>query len=547
MTVLATSPDGQWIAMRRDRELVLLDATSGALLGQAALDGDDIDVALVGGPPMLVVATRLDPKTRVVMYQPPNLDAAAKLEIERPTKIAAISGQRMALVSADGKHALIARAAGKALATQPIDLGAPVEFAVGLEKNQILFSLPKKLEVWDAVSGRPMLKMQLQLPPPPRTVGNAAGHLWVSRPDSDEIFVYRLSDGRPFRHFCGAKVESIVSHPASPVLVVATARGLVRLHCFAHTLTAIEGTPYEGKPMPMAQLVAGEEITLLGVVEGWAEPWRAPLTGPGVMEATGGSAASAESGPRASGLGPRPAGKADEPQRIAAQSARAQAGTSPRPRWRDALAAYGAEVVRAAEAEVPVVAAESELGDLAQRLGLSAHARRTLIALYATHLVGEPALSIARLVKIAGEWVEPLGQGELAAFAMLRRDGGKVALATAVTDVLDGAPPRTIRILGGAGGTPRGGAFRVSRDGRTDAELETQLAAQLGRIGVVEGDLPTALLESRLHGATAVMLSAPAEKPRPWPLEAGLVLVLPGAPSSWLADLPSLESLKSEV
>ena len=52
--------------------------------------------------------------------------------------------------------------------------------------------------------------------------------MWVTRPGSDEMFVYRLSDGRPFRHYAGAPIEEVISHPASPLLVLVTGRGLVR-------------------------------------------------------------------------------------------------------------------------------------------------------------------------------------------------------------------------------------------------------------------------------------------------------------------------------
>ena len=77
-----------------------------------------------------------------------------------------------------------------------------------------------------------------QLPPPPRTVGAAQGHLWATRPNSDEVFVYRLSDGRPFRHYAGAPIREVICHPASPLIVLVTPRGLVRLHCFAHSAAA---------------------------------------------------------------------------------------------------------------------------------------------------------------------------------------------------------------------------------------------------------------------------------------------------------------------
>ena len=74
----------------------------------------------------------------------------------------------------------------------------------------------------------------------------------------------------------------------------------------------------------------------------------------------------------------------------------------------------------------------------------------------------------------------------------------------------------------------------------SDTEIEAELASRLGRIAVVEGDPDRGLLEARLHGATAVMFQPPPRRPRPWPRDAGLVLVLYGSPTSWVADLPAL-------
>src|SRR5262249_23346468 len=73
------------------------------------------------------------------------------------------------------REVVVVRAAGRALSAQPIDPGTPVEFVVGLERNQLLLGLLRKLEVWDAVSARPLLRLQLQLPPPPRRIGAAHG------------------------------------------------------------------------------------------------------------------------------------------------------------------------------------------------------------------------------------------------------------------------------------------------------------------------------------------------------------------------------------
>jgi hypothetical protein len=207
--------------------------------------------------------------------------------------------------------------------------------------------------------------------------------------------------------------------------------------------------------------------------------------------------------------------------------------------WREPLAAFGADLARGTDAEVPVVATDSELGQLAHRLALPTGARRALVVLYSLHLVGEPGLAIARLAHALGDWTEALGQGELGTLAMLRRRGGKVALRSSVTDLLDGVAPRAIRMVGGAATTPRPGAVQLPRDGRSDAVIETALATQLGRIAVIEGGAALALLEARLHGATAVALAPPIARPLPWPRDTGLVVVADPVAPAWVAALPS--------
>jgi hypothetical protein len=544
--VIVTSADGQWAAIRHGREVTVLAGGAGAPVGVLELDGDDVDLALVGPPDVLVVVTR-DGSPRVTLHQLPYLDAVARLDLEEPMRLGAVTGPRLALVSPNGKQVMFVRVAGRALSQQAIDAGSAAEFVVGLDRNQFLLGLARKLEVWDAVSGRPLLRLQLQLPPPPRTIGAAQGHLWVTRPGTDEVFVYRLSDGRPFHHSVGSPVDAVICHPASPLLVLATRAGLVRLHCFAHSVAPLD-VPWSAGT-PLAQLVTGEDIALLGMEPGAAEPWHAPISGAGAPSfGTDATDLADSSAPAAGSTGAGGAARPAPAAPATASDPRGAPAAAPPPArsraWREPLATLGAELARGTDAELPLLAVDNELGELAHRLHLSAPARRALIALYALYLAGEPRVPIARLAKLVADWGEPLGQGDLAALAMLRRRDGRVSLRRPVTDALDGAAPRDVRLFGEArhaGDAPRPGAFRLARDGKSDAELETELGRRLGRIAVVEGDPDRGLLEARLHGATAVLFQPPAHRPRPWPRDAALVLVLYGSPTSWVADLPALE------
>ncbi len=514
MRELVTSHDGQWAAIRRGREVAILAAGQHPELARLTLESDAVDLAMVGPPATLVSVDG----AVLHVHQLPLLDASARLELDQPFRIAAITGARVALVSADAKAVLVARTAGRAVTTQVLEVGSAVEFVVGLEKNQLLFGLHRKLEVWDATSGRPLLRLQLQLPPPPRTVGSALGHLWVTRPGSSEVFVYRLSDGRPFRHDAGASVRRVISHPASPMIVLVTPSGLVRLHCFAHSLLAIDAPAeaHDDGGAELALLVTDPEtVTLLGLTDA-PEPWRIPLGAMAPAEAAAAIAA-------------------------APNTPRAVEAAAPKAEWRDAIATYGAELARATDAvpEPPAVAIDTELGALAHRLALGTVARRALTALYALHLVGE-RVSLARASRLAGDWTEVLGRGELGALALLAKRRGTVRLRRAVTELLDGCAPYAVRLVGEATPVLRGGCFRIAREGRTDVEIEAALAAQLGRIAVATGPLEPALLEARIHGATLVATTPPDGRPARWPRDAGLVLVLYGAPTAWLADLPPL-------
>ena len=556
--MIVTSPDGQWAAVKRGREVTLLAGGAGPATARIELPSEAADLVIVGPPSVLVAVTRSEGGSgercdRLTLYQPPYLDAAARLDFDTAMRIAGQTGPRLVLVSLDGKAVMIVRIAGRALSTHALDTGSPVEFAVGLERNQVLFGLLRKLEAWDAVSGRPLLRMQLPLPPPPRTVGPAHGHLWATRPGGDDILVCRLSDGRPFRHAIGVAIDDVIHHPASSLLVLVTARGLVRLHCLAHSLTVIDA-PWQPGTM-LAQLVAGDDISLLGLADGDDEPWRVPIGGtgaPGIAI----ESPEAPSEPVVS-TGVEPAARSDSaadradraergdrpdraPARMPSITTAPRAAESRGRAWRDPLATFGAELVRGADAELPVVAADTELGRLAQRLSLPSGGRRALIALYSLYLVGEPGVAIARLAHALGDWTEALGQGELGALAMLRRRGGKVGLRRSVTDLLDGLAPRAIRVIGDAAAVPRPGAARLARDGRSDAAIESELATQLGRIAVIEGGAALALLEARLHGTTAVALAPPPARPLPWPRDAGLIVVAEPAAPAWVAALPAL-------
>ena len=510
---LATSPDGQWIAARDGRAVTVIgprtqvagdaldgDRATGPGVHRFELEADDAELASVNGPPIVFVAiARIAESTRVSLYVPPEREPAARLELGAPARIAAIGGGRIALVTDDRKEMTIVRAAGRGLAPHPVDLGdGSVDFAVAIDRNQIVIGQPRKLEVWDAVSARPLRRLGLELPPPPRLVGAAAGHLWVVRPSTDEIVMYRLSDGRPFRHYVGSPIDDIVASASSPLIVLVTRRGLVRLHCFAHSLFSIDAPWQPGEPL--AQLVNGDDVSLLGLSAGADEPWSVAIGGnnaPGVAEpiaqetTTTVNAAeklkamreTAQGIARASGVQLSIAG--GEPTTFVAASPSPSPSPTPSARafridgsWRDALATFATELLVGDDIELRA-GADSELYALSRRLQLTARPAARWPCCTRCISSASPRSRSRGSRGVVGDWTEALGQGQLGALAMLRADArhGR-ARARGRTTCSTAPPPRAIRLVGWpAGHAARGRVRRITRDGRSDAEIETALAS----------------------------------------------------------------------
>jgi len=275
---LYTSHDGAWAVVRDGRRVAWLAKCAGAPVAELALETDDADLALVAPPTALAVLARTPQASTLAVYPAPATRPAARLPLEIPAHLAAVTGPRMALLSPDRRHALIVRSAGHALASQLPELEGPIEFVAGLERNQLLFGLHKKLEAIDAVSCRPLARPLLPLPPPPRVLGSALGHLWAMRQAADRIIVIRLSDHRPFEHDAQSSIVDVICHPSSPVLVLVTATGILRLHCHAHSVTPIRDVP--AARGAMALHVDGDEHYLVGTTGIAAEPWRVRVTRP---------------------------------------------------------------------------------------------------------------------------------------------------------------------------------------------------------------------------------------------------------------------------
>jgi len=415
---IATSADGVWAAIRVGSTLSVIEQppTEVSTTPTVQLATDVVDLAIVIPGGIVVVEHAPGAPSRVLLLSLPELEATAAIELDATYRIVACTGTRLVLGNGTAQYVIV-RVAPRALAAQALESGV-ADFVAGMDKHQLVFGLAKKIEIWDAVSGRPMVKLQLQLPPPPRLVGTALGHLFVTRPGSDEVYVYRLSDGRPFRHQAGSKVERTISHPSSGIVVLVTPRGLVRINCFAHSVTMIDSPYTPGTALAIHG--TGDAVTLLGVSETGAA-WRVGL------EAHAAPSESVSVPPAF----PTPS------QLVPMVPITPIAPVVQRRSWRPALVET-AHVLLRGELTSITLPDDSELTQLAVRLGLGAAAHRALATLYALYLIGETP-SIALLAQLTEDWTEPLGQGELR--KLLDRTDGRIRLRSAIAEFLDGAGP----------------------------------------------------------------------------------------------------------
>lgn len=224
------------------------------------------------------------------------------------------------------------------------------------------------------------------------------------------------------------------------------------------------------------------------------------------------------------------------------------------PRWRNELLAW-ARTTTAAEPLTAPTLEGSVLHALVRRLELSPAAAHVLAALYAAWLDGraEAGTSMARLAElaaIAGDdaWSEALGTGHLDELGLVRRSLGRVRLAVATGDFLDGRGPAVAELIGdGAPAALPDGVFRVEADRGESARACAQrltrahgldLVSTVGTIALCDPEgsprgvrpiLEQGRLEAWLRGI-AMATTHDVGDLVPRPAETVLWIVPPGAP-----------------
>lgn len=481
------SGDPEWVVVQRGDTFTLLDNLNQAH-GDLELPHRAPGATMLFCNGSIVVAQTIDDQTTISALSIPGLAVAAQLPLPGTWSMCCVTGQRVALLAANGQRVALIRVASKALSLIEFELGAPAEFVLPLEKQQILIGTGKKLEAYDALTGRPTMRVNVALPPAPRTLGTAQGHLWITRPGSDSLLIVRLSDGRTFPHVVGAEPLHSYSDLRSPYLVIQTAQGLCRLHCFAHSLVAI-GTPaadaYTLQPN-------GDETVLVGMADNDATPWRASLATNNIMSvAPSPSMGGAALGPATTHVG----SAAVAPTRPFVSSA-----------WRSKLATF--EAANDTATLRTLVAPDSGLARWCASAGFGDQALQTVAYLYARYLRGALPLPAAELAHWLGDhdaaWQESLGHGELATHGLIEHSTAGVALRFIAGRFFDDAPLSLSIRRGTRCRTAPTGHWWQCATSNPAADLDG-LVADLGAIAVVGDPTTAALVEAHLHGLPAIV------------------------------------------
>lgn len=480
------SGDPEWVVVQRGDAFTLLDNNNHAH-GDLELPHRAPGAAILFCHGHVLVAQVIQDQTTISALAIPGLAVVAQLQLPGTWSMRCVTGQRVVLVAANDQRVALIRVATKALSVIEFELGAPAEFVVPLEKQQILIGAGKKLEAYDALTGRPTMRVNVALPPAPRMLGVAQGHLWITRAGSDSLLIVRLSDGRTFPHVLGAEPLNVYTDLRSPYLVIQTAKGLVRLHCFAHSLVAI-GTP---AAEAYALQPNGDETVLVGMTEHDATPWRASLA--------------ASTAASASGAVINPSSVTPTPSQVPGTgtgTTRAIAGA-----WRSKLVTLDAAALDSAAVR-SLVTQDSGLARWCASAGCSDQALLTVTHLYARYLRGAPPLPTAELAHWLGDhdagWQEALGHGELAAHGLLEHSAAGVALRFVAGRFFDEAPLLLSVRRGTRCQTLPAGHWWLCASGSPGADLDG-LVADLGAVAIVGEPTTSALVEAYLHGLPAVV------------------------------------------
>ncbi len=551
VTRLVARPDDSQLAYSHAGRLGLLDAAMHEL---AAIDlaRDPRWLGFVGGQLAALDGDEL------VAYDLPGLGEATRCALPAGSNVRAIVGERVVL-DAGGLEATVARFLGKKIDRSSFTMKLPAQHVLAQEEHRVLVVNPQATELLDTVSKRVSSRVQLPLPPAPREVGatHQLRYVWTFRPGRHELFIVRLSDGRPFQQLMDAPITAVLASVNGPWVVVCTEAGPRRLHVQTLAVHALDAD------VAQAACVTGGAEPSLYWIDRMMRVQRTHLGGQAVVGdgRVGGGGLRMEIEPVGTVGGPKHAPTATPAATPATATAPALApAAAPVPAvsvstpWRLLLAEWAKQVMQGKDVTPPAV--DRTMADVVRRAALSVEGGRLLMLLYGAWVAGEPRVALAVAARTIA-WEEVAGDATVPRSRLTDVVDGRVRVKPVVARYLDGAHPERVVVYGR---TPRPDVAPGRQLARVSADLPVMasargLAERMGAAAIIDevraasaSELADAVDEAWLRGLPIVAvpgLELDARRLAAVPLRAdhALVIVWPddAAPVA-LEELPTIEA-----
>lgn len=470
--ILCASADGRLLAHLVDGRIDLRNGLTLAIEAEVGIESaaDGTDLALLGEPARLLVASRRDGETRLHAIDPAGPIAIGDSTLRGAHAIAAAVGDHVWMTGPGGAGLVDMTRATPAIAALPMRTAAQ---AVGTFAGvRFVASTAGVIEEWDPIQRIPVRRFRLGRPALARAVGGNDRQVWfitTTEPERVEV-IPLINQGQPTRVELPEPIVRAVAMPVGDALVALAASG-------AAWVIDLTGR----RPLTPVPDLALDDAAWL------ADGALAVAVRGGGLErlAVGGGGAG----------------------RVTTRPARVRpAPSAPSSSWRDALVDW----YRGGASERPPGLDDGPLAEVAERLELDEAHGPALALVYAAYLCGDDGVAPAELARaLERDWSEALGRGALAASGALRWRRARVRLAAPVRALLDDGEPRLGALVASDAKTPPGQVAVIAR-GDDLPKLAAWLAPQYGPLLVPnERGLaaPAAFfLEARLRGVAPLVM-----------------------------------------